>query len=38
MYHLIDRERLISMAVGVVSFSVDKSLDFHDTTFSVSLT
>ena len=35
-YHLIDRERLISVVVGVVSFSVDKPLDFHDTTFSVS--
>ena len=38
MYHLIDRERLISVAVGVVRSSVDKSLDFHDKTFSVSPT
>ena len=34
-YNLIERERLLSVAVGVVSFSTDKPLDFHDTTFSV---
>ena len=35
-YHLIEVERLLLVVVGVVSFSVDKSLDFHDTAFSVS--
>ena len=35
-HHLIEVERLLSVVVGVVSFSVDKSLDFHDTAFSVS--
>ena len=33
LYHLIDEERLLSIVVGVVSFSADKV--FHDTTFSV---
>ena len=33
--NLIDGERLLSVAVGVVIFSVDKPLDFHGTTFSV---
>ena len=33
---LIDAERLLSVVVGAVSFSVNKSLYFHDTTFSVS--
>ena len=35
-YHLIDGERLLLVVVGVVSFSADKPLDFHDTTFLVS--
>ena len=35
-YHLIARERLISVVVGVVSLLADKPLDFDDTTFSVS--
>ena len=34
--HLIDGERLLSVVVGVVNISVEKTLDFHDTTFSVS--
>ena len=34
--HLVDGGRLLSVVVGVVSFSSDKTLDFHDTTFSVS--
>ena len=34
--YLIDGERLLSLAVGVVSSSVHKPFDFHDTTFSVS--
>ena len=33
--HLIDGERLLSVAVSVVTFSVDKPLDFHGTNFSV---
>ena len=32
-YHLIDGEKLLSAVVGVLSFSVDKPLAFHDTTF-----
>ena len=36
LYHLIDGEKLSSIVVGVVSFSADKPLDFHDATFSVS--
>ena len=32
-YHLIDGERLLSVVVDLVSFSVDKHSDFHDTTF-----
>ena len=36
LYHLIDGERAVSLAVGVVSFSVGKPLDFHDKNFSVS--
>ena len=35
-YHLIYGERLLSVVVGVVNFSTDKPLDFHDTTISVS--
>ena len=35
-YHLIDGEGLLLVVVGVAIFSVDKPLDFHDTTFSVS--
>ena len=35
-YHLIDAGRLSSVVVGEVRFSVDKPLDFHDTTFPVS--
>ena len=35
LYHLIDGEKLLSVVVGVVRFSADKTLDFHDTTFSV---
>ena len=35
-YQLNDRERLLSVVVGVVSLLADKPLDFHDTTFSVS--
>ena len=34
--HLIVGERLLSVVVGVVSFSTEKPLDFHDTIFSVS--
>ena len=37
LYHLIDGERLLSILVGVVSFSVYKPLDFHDTTFQYRL-
>ena len=36
LYHLIDGEKLLSLVVGVVSFSVDKPLNFHNPTFSVS--
>ena len=36
LYHLIYGERLLSVVVGVVDFSADQPLDFHDTTFSVS--
>ena len=35
MYHLIEEKSLLSVVVRVVTFSVNKSLDFHDTTFSV---
>ena len=35
LYNLIDGERLLSVVV-VVSFSIDKPLDFHHTSFSVS--
>ena len=36
-YHLADGERLLSvLAVVVVSFTIDKALDFHDATFSLS--
>ena len=35
LYHLIDGEKLLSVVVGVVRFSADKTLDFHDTPFSV---
>ena len=35
-YHLIYGERLLSVVVGVVSFLVEKPLDFHDTAFTVS--
>ena len=35
-YHLIIGERLLSVVVGVINFWVNKYLDFHDTTFSVS--
>ena len=35
-YHLIDGQRLLSAVVGVISFSVDKPLDFHGTIFSES--
>ena len=35
-YQLTDEERLLSVVLGVASFSVDKPLDFHDTIFSVS--
>ena len=39
LYHtsLIDGEKLLSVVVGVVSFSADKPLDFHDTIFQYSL-
>ena len=33
---LIGGERILSVVVGVLNFSVEKPLDFHDTTFSVS--
>ena len=33
--HLIDGERLLPVAVGVVRFLADKPLDFHDTIFSI---
>ena len=33
-YHLLDEERL-PLTVGLVSFLVEKPLDFDDTTFSV---
>ena len=36
MYHLVDGEKLLSVVVGLVRFSVDKPLDFHDAIFSVS--
>ena len=32
-YHLIDGERLLSVLVRIVSFPVNKTLHFHDTTF-----
>ena len=35
-HYLIDGERLLSVVVGAVSFSVDKPLHFHGTTFSES--
>ena len=31
--HLLDGEKLLSVVLGVVSFSFDKPLHFHDTTF-----
>ena len=34
-YYLIDGERLLSVVVGVASFSGDRPLDFYDTIFSV---
>ena len=34
--HLTFGERLLSVVVEVVRFSVDKPLDFHDIIFSVS--
>ena len=34
--HMIDGERLLSVAVEVVSFLVNNPLHFHDKTFSVS--
>ena len=34
-YHLIDAERLLSVGVGVISFSSDKISDFDDKAFSV---
>ena len=34
-YYLIDGERLLPVAPGIVRFSINKSLDFHDVTFSV---
>ena len=37
LHHLIDEETLLTVVVGKVSFSFDKLLDFHDTTFSVSV-
>ena len=36
LYHLIDAERLLSVVGRAVSFSADKSLDFHNKIFSVS--
>ena len=35
LYQLVERKRLLSTVVGVATFSSDKHLDFHDTTFSV---
>ena len=35
LYHFVDRERVLSVVVGVVSFSVNKPLEFHHTTFSI---
>ena len=35
-FYLIDGERLFSVVVGLVRFLVNKPLDFHDATFSVS--
>ena len=37
MCHLIDGERLWAVVVEIVTFSADKTLDLHVTTFSVSL-
>ena len=34
-FHLIEIGELLSVVVGVVSISVYKSFDFHDTTLSV---
>ena len=34
-YHLIDGEKLLSVVVGVASFSIGKDLDLLDVTFSV---
>ena len=31
MYHLIDGEKVLPVVVRIVSFSVHKPLDFHDT-------
>ena len=36
-YHSTEGEKLSSVVVGMVSFSVDKTLDLHDTFYSVSL-
>ena len=36
LYHLIDGEKLLSVVVGVLSFSTDKPLDFHDEIFLIS--
>ena len=36
-YHLIDGERLLLVVVRVVSFLVDKPLDFHDANFQYHL-
>ena len=33
LFRLFDRERLLSVVVGVVSFSADKPLDFYDAIF-----
>ena len=35
-YHLIDGEKLLSIVIGAVRFSTEKSLDFHDTIILVS--
>ena len=37
LYQLIDGEVLLPLVVGIVSFSVNKPLDFFDTSFSVSV-
>ena len=33
---LIDGGRLLSVVIGLISFSVDKPLDFHDAIFTLS--